>query len=109
MSAAYRAAVRVGLLGKRANRSRYDSFWAQVNWRLPDRVLARVWQLDRSNVRARRLRLGVDRPRWRNSYDLRLRSFESALRSEEIKANRFTGQRPDPARRDAHNPQAVMQ
>ena len=108
MTAAYRSAVEIGLLGRRTNASRYDAFWDQLDWRLPNRVLARIWRLDRSNVRARRLRLGLDRPRWCTSYDFQLPSFEAALRAEEAKAGRFTGRRPDPACREPDVCQAVM-
>src|SRR5436190_796025 len=65
ISSAYRAAVEQGVRGRRRNRSRYDRFWKQINWALPDLVLARIWKTQRQNLRQRRRRLRVGPPRWR--------------------------------------------
>src|SRR3954447_23064443 len=64
-SAAYRAAWLEGARGFRRNQTRYAEFWSKLNWQLPDTALSFVWSIDRANLHARRVRLGVGQPLWK--------------------------------------------
>ena len=93
-SSAYRVARRLGVRGKYRNRSRYDGFWAVVNWRLPDGTLSEVWGTLRGNLRQRRLRMNAGPPRWRAYHDADDADFRHAVLVERRKAARFRGPRP---------------
>ncbi len=93
-SAAYRVLVDMGLRGQRNNRSRYERFWQQVNWRLPDIVLSAVWGTWRGNLRSRRLRIKAPAPRWQLTVDRKNPGYQRALAREQAKAAAFTGSRP---------------
>lgn len=78
---------------KRLNSSHYDLFWHTTNWMLPDAVLADIWRVDRGNLRARRVRLGIGPPRWRVMKDSANPVFRAALALERVKPARFVGPR----------------
>jgi hypothetical protein len=93
-SAAYRVMIEAGLKGNRRNRSRYETFWAALNWHLPDLVLANVWKVDRGNLQKRRTRLNLPAPRWRLHRHAGNPFLEAAIQEEKRKARRFRGPRP---------------
>jgi hypothetical protein len=78
----------------RKNRTRYDLFWRTVNWKLPDSVIATVWNTDRGNLHARRVRLRQPLPRWRVREDGEHPVFKAAIHLEKLKAKKFTGAKP---------------
>jgi hypothetical protein len=78
----------------RRNRTRYEPYWLTLNWRLPDGVLAEIWNVDRGNIRARRIRLGKGPPRWRLRRDHGHPVFLAAIALEKLKSKKFTGPRP---------------
>ncbi len=79
---------------RRSYRSRYIPFWRTINWMLPDSVLAEIWNVDRGNIRARRVRLRRGSPRWRRVRDQFNPVFQAATAVESLKAKKFTGPRP---------------
>ncbi|MGE5609923.1 MAG: hypothetical protein ACM359_11765 [Bacillota bacterium] len=93
-SAAYRIARSEGLKGLRSNRTRYARFWALVNWELPDTDLARVWRVDRGNLRARRARLGIEPSRWRLPSAYANPRYRRMLGREMRRAAMYRGPRP---------------
>jgi hypothetical protein len=78
----------------RPYRTRYGAFWLAINWKLPDQVLADIWQVDRGNIRARRVRLRKGTPRWRQRRDHGHPVFLAAIALEKLKSKKFTGPRP---------------
>ncbi len=78
----------------RRNRSRFDDFWQSVNWQLPDSTLSQVWQVDRGNLHARRIRLGHPPPRWQVLRDQSNPVFGAAISLEKLKARKFAGAKP---------------
>lgn len=93
-SAAYRLAVAEGLRGERFNRTRYAQFWSTVNWQLPDTDLSRIWGVSRQNLRARRARLGVGRPRWRLPGAANDLAYRRAVAREQRRSRSYRGPRP---------------
>src|SRR3954471_21008812 len=92
----------------RLNRTRYSDFWRTIDWSLPDLMLAEIWQVDRANLRARRVRLGAGRPRWRLVKHRQSAVFLAAVARERVKARRFTGPRPaGPARSQSRRGHAM--
>jgi hypothetical protein len=94
LQSAYRIAVVEGLRGHRRNASRYAAFWEALNWDLPDSVLSAVWNVTRGNLRQRRLRLGVGRPKYRVHRHSTSPTFLAVVACEKRIASRFTGLRP---------------
>src|SRR4051812_44049417 len=86
--------AQMGLCKQRCNRTRYGPFWNQLNWELPDAMLAAIWCVDRGNLRARRTRLRKRRPRWHLAKHQRDHVFRAAVALERTKARRFTRPRP---------------
>jgi hypothetical protein len=94
LSAAYRVALAAGLRGKRRNRTRYEQFWSLIDWSLPDSVLSDVWGVKRGNLRQRRVRLGIDAPRFNVLRDFRSAQFVKAVSDERRRAAEYAGPRP---------------
>lgn len=94
VSAAYRIAVGLGLRGKRRNASRYDKFWATINWRLPDTTLSAIWGVGRGNIRQRRVRLGVDDPSYDGRLDQHHPGFQEETAAELRRFQRFSATIP---------------
>ncbi len=94
-SAAYRACRSVGLKGLRSNATRYAKFWSAVNWRLPNTVLASIWEVDYGNLRARRERLRIGPPKWRAVQDASDPVYMAAVAVERVKARRFPHPKPN--------------
>jgi hypothetical protein len=80
--------------GSRLNRTRYESFWESLNWKLPDGALCEIWNVDRGNIRARRVCLRKGPPRWRPRRDHGHPVFLAAIALEKLKSKQFTGLRP---------------
>jgi hypothetical protein len=91
---AYRIARSEGLKGHRRNRTRYERFWSMLNWKLPDTELARIWRVDRGNLRARRVRLGIKASQWRLPRARRDPRYRDALLRELHHAAAYRGPRP---------------
>jgi hypothetical protein len=94
MSAAYRAAVAEGLRGKRHNDTRYETFWALINWELPDTMLQRIWGVWRGNLRHRRLRMNLGAARFNLRYCKLDSEFRQAVAREKRRAAHYCGPRP---------------
>ena len=93
-SSAYRIAVRTGLRGRRHNSSRYDDFWALINWALPDNTLEQIWGVSRQNVRHRRVRIGAGEPEFTAHGQTWPDDFISAFNREIEKEQKYHGPRP---------------
>jgi hypothetical protein len=78
----------------RSYQTRYQTFWQTVNWNLPDGVLGVVWQVDRGNIRARRVRSQKGPPRWWLNRDHGNPVFLAALALEKLKSKKFNSPRP---------------
>lgn len=94
MAGAYRVAVAEGLRGARSNWTRYERFWARINWDLPDSVLSAVWGVDRGNLRQRRDRINVGPPRFRLPVARSDPHFVRAVFNERLRSKRYHGARP---------------
>lgn len=92
-SAAYRVAFFLRVKGERRNQSRYDEFWAKINWGLPDSDIADIWEVDRGNVQSKRRFLAVTqpeiaRPKW-SRLSPSVPAYKEALRMERNKASKY--------------------
>jgi hypothetical protein len=93
-SAAYRTALAVGLRGKRFNQTRYATFWFNLNWQLPDAILAEVWGVDRGNLRRRRERMRKGPPRFNVDTHSSAEVYLTAVAREQQRARAFRGPKP---------------
>jgi hypothetical protein len=93
-AAAYRVAVGYGLFGRRRNSSRYCDFWELIDWRLPNRVLASIWKVDRSSIRSRRILHRLSRPEWSTNSDFRSPTFCRIAKRQIALSAALVGSRP---------------
>jgi hypothetical protein len=93
-STAYRVAKNLGVKGKDTKTTKYQEFWETINWELPDLDLSRIWNVDRGNIRQKRVFLEMHPPVWHKTVDSEDKEYKKALRKERKKAKQFAGHVP---------------